>query len=95
MGKIYAFLLGVVAGFGLYHLAGSYHVLRAESGWRVVPKVSHTLEDTYVDVRDFGAGDWAKRPELAAAVLKSGDDELKKDAVSESVNQLLPGRGSE
>ena len=95
MGKIYAFLLGVAAGFGLYHLAGSYHVLRADSGLHVAPKVTLSLQDTYVDIRGFGAGDWAKHPELAAAVFQSGNEEIMHEAVAESVDKLLPGGGPE
>ncbi|TWT77059.1 hypothetical protein Pla123a_24890 [Posidoniimonas polymericola] len=90
MGKIYAFLLGVAAGFGLYHLAGSYHVLRTDSGLHVAAKTSLTLHDTYVDIRGYGPSDWADHPEVAAAVFKSGDEELKKAAVFEAVDQILP-----
>lgn len=95
MGKIYTFLLGVVAGFGLYHLAASYHVLRTDAGLHVTPKATLSLNDTYLDIRGFGPSDWADHPETAAAVFQSGDDALKKAAVMETVDQLLPGASGE
>jgi hypothetical protein len=99
MGKIYAFLLGILAGFGLYHLASSYHVVRADSGLHLAPKLSQTLDETYVDIRHFGVEDWANRPQLAAAVTKAGKGEMVQksatDAVAEGIQKLLPGAPQE
>ncbi len=99
MGKIYAFLLGALAGFGLYHVASSYHVVRADSGLHLAPKLSQSLAETYVDIRHYGVDDWAKHPEVAAAVAKAGKGELVQksatDAVTEQVEQLLPGAPKE
>lgn len=99
MGKFYAFLLGILAGFGLYHVASSYHVLRAESGWHMIPKVSQSLGDTYVDIREFDPGDWAKHPEVAAAVIQSGNEALvtgaAETALDRTFEHMLPDASAE
>ena len=97
MGKIYAFVLGVAAGFGLYHLSISNHVVRASDGFHVVPKVSKTLGDTYVDIRGFTLEQARQHPELGAAIAASGNATLQQeyggavaaDAIQQGVDTAL------
>lgn len=89
MGKFYAFLLGIVAGFGLYHLASTRHLIRTDEGLYWTPKVSQSLEDTYADIRGYGPEDWAKHPALAAAIAKSGNDELMGQAAEGTLVNVL------
>jgi len=85
MGKIYTFVLGMAAGFGMYHLALSYHVIRASDGLHLTPKVAATLTDTYIDIREFTAADHAEHPQVIAAVLNSGDAELQKQLLGDAI----------
>lgn len=89
MGKIYFFLLGVVAGFGLYHLAMSYHVIQAESGWHLVAKTSPGLSDTYVDIREFTPEDALKHASLVAAIESTDNETLKQEIRGELIQGAI------
>jgi len=97
MGKFYTFLLGVVAGFGLYHLSANFYVIHADDGLHWTPKTAARLENPYVDIREFGVDDFRKRPVLVAAIAASDDEPLKQaaldGAVGEGVGGLLQGLG--
>ena len=88
MAKIYTFVLGMVAGFGLYHLAVSYHVIRASDGLHLTPKVAATLADTYIDIRNFTAADQVDHPGVVAAIVKSGNAQLQQELVGGAVEGL-------
>ncbi|MEM6329434.1 MAG: hypothetical protein AAF790_04205 [Planctomycetota bacterium] len=79
MAKIYAFVLGVAVGFGLYHTAISYHVVHASDGLHLVPKVSGKLAEAYVDIRGFTAADALEHPALGAAIAASGNAQLQRE----------------
>lgn len=89
MGKLYNFLLGVVVGFGLYHAAINYHVVYAKDGLHLINKTPPRLSETYVDVRDFSAGDWAQHPELILALKKAGKDDILAGATADAVNDAI------
>lgn len=89
MGKVYAFLLGLIAGFGVYHLTSWRHVVRADDGLHLLEKTEASLTDTYVDIREFNPQDWLQHPRLAAAILESDDEELKTLAIDSAVEQGL------
>lgn len=89
MGKLYNFLLGVVVGFGLYHAAINYHVVYAKDGLHLVNKTPPRLSETYVDIRQFSAGDWANHPQLILALKQAGEDELLQDATADAVNDAV------
>lgn len=97
MGKIYSFVLGMAAGFGLYHLSLSYHVIRASDGFHLTHKTSATLADTYVDIREFTAAEALEHPQLAAAIAASDDAALQREfsgsvatnAIEQGLNQAL------
>jgi hypothetical protein len=80
MSRLGALVLGVLVGaagvYGLLH----YHVLRTADGYELVPKLSTTFSDTYVDTRQFGVSDWMEHKELAQAVMKADKQDLFKDA---------------
>lgn len=93
MGKIYTFLLGGFTGFGLCYFAMGHHVVHAEDGLHLVPKVETSLSQAYVDIRGFGPGDWQQYPKLGAAIAASDDAELKQmvlgNTVEQGVNRIL------
>jgi len=83
------FLLGVVVGaIALYFILG-YHVIRAQDGLYVVPKVSNGLTDTYVDITQFGPADWARHGDLALAMVQSGHRNLVESAAAGALDRGL------
>lgn len=69
MQRVMAFTLGVAAGVMLCWGATNFHVVRAVDGFHVVHKQRARLAEAYVDVRAFGASEWAKHPELVSALV--------------------------
>jgi|HubBroStandDraft_1064217.scaffolds.fasta_scaffold424529_1 hypothetical protein len=72
------FMSGAAVGGSLVFGSLSYHFLRTEEGLQMVPKLSATFHETYIDVRNFGAGDWALHKTIVAAIVRA-----KKDAIFE------------
>jgi hypothetical protein len=79
------FLLGFVIG-GLTVLGAlRYHVVRAEDGVHLVPKMGATLSETYVDIRNYTPQDWSNHPAVAAALVRDGKGNLVQGAAVESL----------
>lgn len=76
MGKFYAFLLGALVGFGIYHVANGQHLVRADNGWHLIAKTSPGLGRVYIDIREFTADDWQENQALANALTQSGNQAL-------------------
>ena len=87
MGKFNAFLLGALVGFGAYHFASHYHLVRAADGFHAVPKTEWTFADTVVDVRRYTVEDWARRPKLSAAVAAAGQAGLMQPSVGVTLDR--------
>lgn len=94
MRRLSTFIFGMVAGGLLIYAGLNYHLIQAADGLHLVPKVDATLACTYADIRSFGPADWAKHPEIAMAILKSGRGDLLESAASNSLqvglDRLLP-----
>lgn len=84
MSKINSFFLGMLVGAMALYGAMTFHLVHAEDGIHVVPKVSNGLRDTYVDVRDFRAAQWHQHKHVALALIHAGKDELLKDSAMSS-----------
>jgi hypothetical protein len=80
MKRVWSFLLGVVCGAALLHVASNYHVVRSSEGFAIVAKTPPRLSESFVDIRSFSAGDWSGHAQLASALVQA----------QQSVNQLLP-----
>lgn len=91
MGRFGWLVLGVVVGGALVFGGQRYHVLRTKDGLAVVPKVSATFSETYVDVRDYGAAEWAAHRSLAAAVVQADRQDLIKEGVLDKVRGRVDG----
>jgi hypothetical protein len=91
MGRLAIFILGMAVGGGMVYGAERYHVLRTSQGLETVPKLSASFSETYVDVRGFGASDWADHQGLAADVLRAHKEYLIQDAVADKVRQKVDG----
>src|SRR4051794_28009123 len=97
MRRLPTFIFGMVVGGLLIYLALNYHLIRAKDGLHLVPKVSATLADTYVDVRSFRPGDFVNLRDVVTALLKSGQGELiaslAADSVRNSLSLPVPAQG--
>jgi len=93
MQRLTTFLMGMVAGGVLLYSALHYHLIRANDGLHLVPKLDQKLAATYVDIRSFTVADWTKHPEVAAALMKANQGQLMQgsatDALRSGMNQLF------
>ncbi len=85
-GRINAIFFGAIIGGAAVFGAQRYHFVRAADGIEVVPKMSSTFEDTYVDVRAFSVADWANHKMLAASLATNNKSHVFGDANIEAVN---------
>ncbi|MFO7903739.1 MAG: hypothetical protein ACQESR_09210 [Planctomycetota bacterium] len=87
MSKVNSFFLGILVGAITLYGAMTFHVVHAEDGIHVVPKVSNGLRDTYVDIRDFRAAQWHQHKHVALALINAGKDELLKDSAMSNLRR--------
>jgi hypothetical protein len=84
---------GAAVGGSLVFGSLSYHFLRTEEGVQLIPKLSATFHETYIDVRNFGASDWARHKSIVAAIVRAKKDEIFEDTTvdtsHEGVTSLL------
>jgi hypothetical protein len=78
------FLLGLAVGCGLMFCALTYHVLRADDGFHLVPKLEASFGQSYVDICDFTVQDWMEHRSLAAAIIRDDKESLMSDSAEES-----------
>lgn len=81
----FGFLLGGIVVYTSLHI----HVVRAEDGFHMVPKLQSTLSQTYVDIRGFGIEQWNAHRLLAASITRAGKTQLFRGAVVAPVDQAV------
>ena len=89
MSKIGTFIFGAVVGAMLLYGAQRYHVVRSKEGIQLVPKISTSFADTYVDIREFKLSDWTKHKALAAALLQGKQDHLLSESTMDDFRDGL------
>lgn len=93
MKRLTTFIMGMITGGLLFWGALSYHLVRAQDGIHVVPKVQSTLADTYVDIRQFGPAEWIQHADVAQALQAAGRMDLieaaAEDALKTGLDRLL------
>ncbi len=89
MKRLMTFLCGMIVGAVLLFGALQYHVIRANDGLHLVPKLNAKLAATYVDIRSFTLADWAQNPDLAAALINDDQHELVEEAASDALSKGL------
>jgi hypothetical protein len=89
MRRIWIFISGILVGAALTYSAMNYHIVRANDGLHVVPKVKAQLALTYADIRAFSVADWARNADLAAALMNANRRDLVDNAISDSVDNSL------
>ena len=87
MKRVTSFLMGVIVGaVGLYG-AMTYHVVRAADGVHFVRRVSNSLADTYVDIRQFDAAKWNEHKSVAVALINADKGDLLKDSAMSNLRR--------
>ena len=51
-------------------------LLRTSTGFQLCPRRSQSLSETYVDIRQFTAADWASHPTLSADIVAAQKQHL-------------------
>lgn len=96
MSRIWSFLLGVLVGAVLLHVAMNYHFVRSNDGFHLVAKRPARLSESFIDIRGYSMADWTAHPQLASALVQSNKQHLlgesAADTIHQSLNQLLPDR---
>ncbi|MHB0960900.1 MAG: hypothetical protein ACYC6N_22565 [Pirellulaceae bacterium] len=87
MNRLSNFCMGVVVGAAGLYGAMTFHVVRAEDGVHLVPKVTRGLSDVYVDIRTFAAPDWYEHRGLSAAVVNAQKEYLIADSSLNGLRQ--------
>ena len=85
MHRITWFVGGFVAGIVALLVVQQYHIVRADEGLHLVPRVSAGYDDIFVDIREFQVNDWSEHESLAMAMVKNGKEDLLKDSAVNSV----------
>jgi hypothetical protein len=85
MRRLSTFIFGMVVGGLLIYVALNYHLIRANDGIHLVPKVDAQLSAAYVDIRTFGPGDWAQHPEVAMAIFRADRGDLMESAAAGTI----------
>jgi hypothetical protein len=97
MRRLSTFITGMLAGAIVLYTALNFHVIRANDGMHLVPKVQSRLGETYVDIRTFRPRDWIDHPAVAEALVRADRQDLLQtaanDALRNGLEQLLPPAG--
>lgn len=97
MGRLSTFLFGAGVGAVLMYTSLTYHVLRTGNGYELVPKLTAGFSETYLDVRNFGASDWANHKTLVAAIVRADKQKILQGSsaenLTEGVKEMLQGIG--
>lgn len=89
MGRFSCFILGVVVGAGAVFGALKYHIVHANDGLHLVPKMTAEFQGAYVDIRDFDFNDWNEHRSLAAALVKADKAHLMGESTMNAFGQTL------
>ena len=76
MVRFFALLLGIVFGGAVMYVAFQYHTVRTADRLLLVPKRQTSLDDFYVDIRDWGHKEWKDHSTLARAMVEAGHAEI-------------------
>jgi len=91
MNCFFAFLLGIAVGAFGHYAALNFHMVRADDGFHVIPKIAPRMGEVYVDIRQFDLSDWNNHKSLATAIVRAEKPSLLKDAAGASLNSLMDG----
>jgi hypothetical protein len=91
MSRIGCFLAGFLVGAAAIFGALKYHVVRADDGVHLVPKISSQFGEAFVDIRQFSLSDWNDHRSLAAALIRADKAHLLQDAAMDGLRDSVEG----
>jgi hypothetical protein len=91
MRRLMTFFLGMVAGGALLYMAEHYHLVRAQDGFHLIPKMESQLAATYVDIRKFSPADWARHADVAMAITNASQGQLLENSATQSMHEGAQG----
>jgi hypothetical protein len=89
VGRLSFFVAGLLVGAAAMFTSLKYHVVRANDGFHLIPKMQSDFSETYVDVRNFSPTDWNEHRELAVALVKADKGHLLNDSALGSVRTAV------
>src|SRR5262249_10110511 len=91
MGRFSFLIVGMVIGGTAIYMAFSYHVVKSDTGYTLVPKRSASLSETYIDIRNFTLADWANHPALSADIVAAEKQQLLSGAPQNTLQGAMQG----
>lgn len=85
MSQLKYLVLGAILGGTAVFVGLKYHVVRANDGVYLVPKLESSFAQAYVDIRGFGVSDWNDNRMLAAAIVKAKKDNLLRESAADHI----------
>jgi hypothetical protein len=91
MNRFGAFLVGLGLGVALTFVSLRYHVVRASDSFHLVARQGGSMEDLYVDIREFDLKAWNQHRTLAIDLIAAKKEHLIGDSASSSISKKLDG----
>ena len=89
-----SFVAGLIVGAAAVFTSLKYHIVWANDGIHMIPKISAQFAETYVDIRHFDLGDWSEHQFLAMAIARDEKAYLLEngaiDSFRQAVDELFP-----
>lgn len=89
MNRLSTLIMGALIGAAAMFTAMKFHVVRADDGVHMIPKVSAELGGAYVDIREFDASQWDEHRALAVAIVNADKDYLLKDSAASTFRSTV------
>ncbi len=89
MNRLSTFVFGVLVGAALMFTSLKYHIIRAEDGLHLIPKVTSQFGDIYVDIRQFGPEQWSEHRSLTLAIAAAKQENLLEDSVTSGLRRRV------
>ena len=83
MGRAGSFVAGCVVGGAAIFTSLKYHVVQTNEGFELVPKLTASFSESYVDVRKFTPSDWNEHKSLVAAIVKADKSQILGDSTAD------------
>lgn len=86
MRRFFSFFTGLLTGGAIIYFTMNYHLIHAQDGFHLIPKVNAQLSSTYADIRGYKVADWAQHADIAAALVNANRRDLLDEAINDTLN---------
>ena len=93
--KLVGVVVLVLIGAGLMYYALGHHFVKTKEGTITVPKASLGLADTYVNITEWKAADFADHPEVTKALIDNGHEDVVLTTAAGGVIEWLKNKAGE